>query len=96
MDDFLVAFINAQPAVERPKGLTDELIKEIAEEHIKRFGRMLATYHPNIRRGECKRYLSIHMQIRADKYDWDKMDKLGKYEVSEAYLMEYADYEEAN
>ena len=94
MDEIMVNFIRSQPAPERPEGLTDELIKLINDEHIERYSKMLSVYHPDIRRGEVKRYLSIHMQVRAIGENWAYMDKLGKNEILDVWFSEYADQEE--
>lgn len=94
MDNILKAVINGDSAVQRPSGLTDELIAKLNDASILRYAGLLTQSNPNIRRGEVKEYLTIHLKVRGVGNQWDKMSKLGKYEVSEAYYDEYGYPEE--
>lgn len=91
MDEFLINFIRKSPDTPRPEGLTPELIVQINNQLIEDYKRKLNMDSPYVRRGECRLYLQIHEEAKKAEGDWDKLDKLGKYEISEAFLVEYGE-----
>jgi hypothetical protein len=89
MDKVMVAVLRGMPPIERPAGLTDEMIRRYTRESQEHFRELLSINHPNIRRGECTRYLQIWDRVESLNYDWEKLDNLGRNELRDCFLEEH-------
>ena len=66
--------------------IAPDIIKALTDKHIAYYRRLIESGRRDVRVNECRGYLKVWKSVAEKDYDWDKLSRIERMEVEDAFF----------